>query len=231
MKFLQGEGPVISFLNRLIDMILLSTVCFLCCLPVVTIGASFSALYDVTMKWALHKEVSVFSTFFRAFAHNLKKGTILFLIAAACGLFIGIDLWSAFQWNTSARPVFIVVILAIGYFYLAEITHLFPVLAYFDDEVKVCIKKAFLLSMKNGIFTVFIMIMNILPVLLILVMPAYFGQILFLWFVIGNAFAAWLNSLHLVRLFDPEAAKKAEKEFMDQSRLVQDEKRNKNGKS
>ena len=64
--------------------------------------------------------------------------------------------------------------------------------------------------MKNGIFTVFIMVMNLLPVFAILLFPSQFGQIIFLYFVLGFSAIALQNSLHLVRLFDPERAEESE---------------------
>ncbi len=64
--------------------------------------------------------------------------------------------------------------------------------------------------MKNGIFTVFIMLLDLSPVILFFLFPVQFLQSLFLWFTVGFALIAWLNSLHLVRLFDPERVKAVE---------------------
>ena len=160
MKILQ-EGPLANFLSRLIDLILLNIVWFLCSLPVFTLGASTCAVYEVTMRYAFHGNPAILRTFFEAF-------------------------------------------------YLAVLSHVFPVLAYFDTGIKESIRKAFFLSMKNGIFTVFIMVMNLLPVFAILLFPSQFGQIIFLYFVLGFSAIALLNSLHLVRLFDPERAEESE---------------------
>ncbi len=212
-------------LNRLIDLILLSAVCFLCCVPVFTIGASITALYDVTMNYALQREVGIVAPFFRAFARNFKKATALFFVFAALGVFLFADMWGALHWESSFQFVFIVVILAVTLFYVAVVSHVFPVLAYFDLSVKECIRKAFVLSMKNGVYTVFIMVMDLLPVLLILIAPAYFGQILFFWFILGLSLTAYLNSLHMVRLFDPDAVKEAGDIRQEQETLRDEERK------
>lgn len=203
MKFLQ-EGFLADFLSRLVDLLLLSVLWFLCSIPIVTIGASTCGVYAVTMKWAVEEEPKLIKTFFEAFRAKFKKGTILFLIFLALGLFIGLDLWSAFQINAKIRYLFIVVILAGMYFYLAVVSHVFPVAVYFSYGVKETIKKAFLYAMSNGVFTVFIMIINALPMLLIMAFPTYFGQILFLWFILGVGSIAYFSSMHLVRLFESE---------------------------
>lgn len=203
MKVLQ-EGFLADFLNRLIDLILLNALWFLCSLPIFTLGASTCALYEVTMLYAFHEDSPVTKTFFRAFRKNFRKATALFLIFSAAGLFLTADLWCALQWEISIKFLIVVLILSAGYFYLAVLSHVFPVLTYFDTGIKESIRKAFLLSMKNGVFTVFIMVMNLLPVFAVLAFPGYILQILFLYFVVGFSGIAFLNSLHLARLFNPE---------------------------
>lgn len=225
MKFLQQEGSVVNGLNRLIDLILLNILWFVCSIPIFTLGATTCAVYDITMKYALHQDPSIVSTFFGSFKNNFKKGTALFFIFLAMGLFIGFDLFCAFWWDISIKFVMIVVILAVGYFYLAVLSHVFPVLTYFDTGIKETIKKSFLLSMSNGIYTVFIMVLNILPILAIIAFPSLFGQIIFFWFIIGFSVIAFLNSMHLVRLFDPKRVEEADRVEEQQKRLREEEKR------
>ncbi len=225
MKFLQQEGSVVNGLNRLIDLILLNILWFVCSIPIFTLGATTCAVYDITMKYALHQDPSIVSTFFGSFKNNFKKGTALFFIFLAMGLFIGFDLFCAFWWDISIKFVMIVVILAVGYFYLAVISHVFPVLSYFDTGVKETIKKSFFLSMSNGIYTIFIMVLNILPILAIIAFPSLFGQIIFFWFIIGFAMIAFLNSMHLVRLFDPKRVEEADRVEEQQKRLREEEKK------
>lgn len=218
MKVLQ-EGPLANFLNRFMDLVLLNVWWFLCSLPVFTIGASTCALYEVTISYALYQSPPVTSTFFQAFRKHLKKATMLSFIFLGAGLFLLVDLWCALLWNIQIKFLVLVVILAAAYFYLAVLSHVFPVLTYFDTGVKESIKKAFVLSMSNGIFTVFIMVLNLLPVILTILLPTYFGQILFFYIVFGFSTIAYFCSLHLIRLFDPKRAKEAEQIEEEQRRL------------
>lgn len=218
MKVLQ-EGPLANGLNRFMDLILLNVLWFLCSIPILTLGASTCALYEVTLRYALHETPPITRTFFQAFRKHLKKATELFLLVLAAGLFLAADLWCALQWDIQIQFVIIVVILAAAYFYLAVLSHVFAVLAYFDTGVKESIQKAFFLSMSNGIFTVFIMVMNLMPVFAILLFPNCFGQIIFFYFIIGFGVIAQLCSLHLIRLFDPIKSKEAEKLEEEQRRL------------
>ena len=222
MKFLQ-EGTLANFLNRLTDLILLNLLWFVCCLPIFTIGASTCALYEITMRYALYEEPPIIRTFFETFRHSFKKATLLFLAFLAAGLFLALDLWCAILWDIPFRFVFIVVILAVFYFYLAVLSHVFPVLAYFDAGVKESVRRAFLFSMKNGVFTVFIMVINLLPALAIVAAPAYFGEILFLYLILGFSVISLLSSLHLVRLFDPQRAANAQQTEVRQRQLKEED--------
>ena len=208
MKILQ-EGPIADFLNRFMNLLLLNVLWFLCSLPIITLGASTCAVYEVTLQYSFQEDPPIFNTFFHAFRRHLKKATALFFIFAAAGLFLLIDFWCALHWLTPLRTIIIIVILSVSYFYLAILSHVFPVLAYFDTGITESIRKAFILSMSNGIFTIFIMVMDILPVLAIIRFPSHIGEILVFYLVIGFSVIAMLNSMHLARLFDPERIEKA----------------------
>lgn len=203
MKVLQ-EGMLADFLNRLMDLILLDALWLLCSLPLFTMGAATCALYEVTMRFAVCENPAIIRTFFLTFRKCFRKATILFVIFLGAGMFLAADLWCAFQWKIRFQFLVVVVILAVVYFYLAVLSHVFPILAYFDTGVRECIRKAFFLSMNNGVFTVFIMVINLSPVFLFLLLPGYFGQILFMYLIVGFGGIAMLCSLHLVRLFAPE---------------------------
>lgn len=212
MDFLHEETPVTRLLSRFMDLILLNVFWLICSIPIVTIGASTAALYDMTMRLALHEEINILTDFFKSFVHHLKKGTLLYLLALAAGVFLAADFWSAIQWDIPFKFAFQVLILSVGYFYVATVSHAIPALAYFDEPVFQTIKHSFVLAMRNGIFTVYVMVLDLIPFILFFLFPLAFWKSLFIWMTVGVALIAWLNSLHLVRLFDPQRVKTLEEE-------------------
>ena len=50
------ENPVIAFLNKMADLILLNLIFLLCCIPVVTIGPAITALYAVSLRWVCYTD-------------------------------------------------------------------------------------------------------------------------------------------------------------------------------
>lgn len=212
MNFLHEETPVTKLLSRFMDLILLNVFWLICSIPIVTIGASTTALYDMTMRLALHEEINILTDFFKSFVHNLKKGTLLYLLALAAGAFLAADFWSAMQWDIPFKFALQVLILSVSYFYVATVSHAIPTLAYFDEPVFQTVKHGFIMAMRNGIFTVYIMVLDLIPFFLFFLFPLTFWKSLFIWMTVGIALIAWLNSLHLVRLFDPQRVKALEAE-------------------
>ena len=69
------------------DMVLLSCLFILTCLPVVTIGSSIAALYHSVTKVLVSGEGYLFETYLKSFKENLRQGILLTLFTIIlCGL-------------------------------------------------------------------------------------------------------------------------------------------------
>jgi uncharacterized membrane protein YesL len=210
MKFLQQDTFLTKFLSRLIDLVIVSVLWFLCSIPIITIGASTTAMYDVTLHLVFDDTSGIAQTFFSSFRKNFGRSTIVFLAFAASGLFLAADLWSAVNWDTPFRMLLIFMILAVSWFWMAAFTHAFAGLAWFEGKPMAVVKKTFLMAMRNGVYTMFIIILNVLPIVFLARRFASnsFGQWLITYLLIGSGAVAYLASLHLARLFAPEKMEK-----------------------
>ncbi|MBE5999313.1 MAG: YesL family protein [Eubacteriales bacterium] len=213
MRFLQGDTFLTRFLSRLIDLLIVSVLWFLCSIPLVTMGASTTAMYDVTLHLVFDEGSGIVQTFFSSFKKNFVRSTVTFLAFLVSGLFLGADLFAAVRWDTGIRPVLIFMILAACWFWAAAFTHAFPGLAWYEGKPAKVVKKAFLMAMRNGVFTMFIILLNIMPVLFLVrrFTSASFGQWLILYFLLGSGTVAYLASLHIARLFAPEKMEELER--------------------
>lgn len=218
MKFLQADTPVGRMLARLLDLMLLNIVWLICCIPVITIGASTTAMYDVAMKLYLNNEEGIFIDFFRAFKKHFLKATGLYLIIAGFGAFIAIDLWCAVHMAGPLKFVMTVVILAVGYFFMATVTHAGPVLAYWELSFGKTIKYAFIHAMRMGLQTILIMLMDLLPFLLLVFNQGLFIKSFFIWMTAGFAIIAYIKCALILLKIDPEAVSKAHED----EEIVQD---------
>lgn len=85
-RFFSGDNPIFRFTGRVLDVIVLSLLWFVCCLPVVTILPATAALYYSCVKCIRYREPEPYGSFFRSFRENLRTGAgamVAFLLIAA----------------------------------------------------------------------------------------------------------------------------------------------------
>ena len=78
-KLFHEDNIIIIFLGNLFNLMLLNVLTLLCCLPVITIGASLTAMHHVLITGIEEKNGDVIKPFFRAFMQNFMQSTILWM--------------------------------------------------------------------------------------------------------------------------------------------------------
>ncbi|MGN1184899.1 MAG: DUF624 domain-containing protein, partial [Oliverpabstia sp.] len=69
------DNKFFTFMGKVADLMILNLLCIVCCLPIVTAGASITALYYVTLKIARNEETYIARGFFHSFKENFKQAT------------------------------------------------------------------------------------------------------------------------------------------------------------
>ena len=85
------DNPVMRFLDRMADLLILNLLFVVCSIPVITVGASATAMCYVTLKMRDGEEGSVFKNFFKAFRQNFVQATLIWIILAALAGFLVAD--------------------------------------------------------------------------------------------------------------------------------------------
>lgn len=99
MHFMEYDSTVTGFIGKVTDIVILSAVWFLCCVPIFTIGASTVALYYSSVKSIRKEKGYVLKNFFHSFKQNFFPATVLWLFF----LIIAILLYFSFIF-TNALP-------------------------------------------------------------------------------------------------------------------------------
>lgn len=81
-KLLDVEGPVIGFLDKAGQLIALSVLWLLGCVPIVTVGTSCAALYYAVIKSVRRGQGSAVKEFFRCYRENLARGIAVTVLSA-----------------------------------------------------------------------------------------------------------------------------------------------------
>ena len=175
MNIFSIDGPLLSKLDRFTDLVGLALITTVCCIPVVTIGASLTAMYSVTMRMAKNEDGKIIKPFFKAFAANFKQSTVVWLF---CMLLITVfygDYYILYQsglkFSMLANRVVTIASGGLLLLSLFAATYVFPLLAYFDNTIKNTIKNALIMSIFRFKQTLLLIIINLLPMLVGFVYP------------------------------------------------------------
>ena len=136
------ENPVMRALAVACDLLLLNLLTLVCCVPVITGGASIAALYDIVIHIVRQEDDYLIRPFFRSFAGNLKQATLLWLLFLLAAALLVVDYLAAVSYIPALR----VGIIAIGIILFAIALYAFALLARYDNTLRATLRNAAVLS-------------------------------------------------------------------------------------
>lgn len=190
------DNPVWRFIGKFWDVLVVNLLWIICSIPIVTIGASTTAMYYVTLRLVRDEDGYTIRSFFKSFKDNFKQATAIWLIFLAVGLILGFDLYFVLTMMaySTLRTVMTTVFLALLFIWFAMFTFVFPLQSRFYNPVKKTIFNAFFMSIRHIFYTIGIVVMDVVLVLLTLTM---IPQLL----MFGVALIAFVNSFFLNAVF------------------------------
>ena len=203
--FKPDSGLMIA-MTQITDCIFLSLFFLLGCVPVVTVGTSFAAMYDAVYRGFREGERNTWQRFLRCFRQNWKAGiapTLVFFVACGGLVYGTVQIWNAavyerISWGLFAGLAFGAVVL------VGVLSLLFPMLSRFENSLGNLLKNTVVLALANLPRTLALGILNAAAGLLCLrfVFPLFFLP----------ALAALLGSLLIEPVFKPYMPEKPEEE-------------------
>ena len=161
--FFDADSWFMQLISRFSSLIILNLL-FLCtCIPIFTIGAALTALYDVVFRMDSEREGQIVLTYFRAFVANFKQSLpiwllFLLLIAASCGNAV---IFSNF--GTLPGNILFVLSVVILINTLLVFGYVFPLLSQFDNTIVNTLRNSLLLAVANLPRTLIITVINCFP--------------------------------------------------------------------
>ena len=201
MKLFDPEGPLMSALAKLSDVVFCNIMFCLCSLPVVTIGAALSALYECTMSIVEDTEKpQIFRQFWTSFKKNLRQGTVLWLIFLGGALVLIAYGFAVGAMGGELSRIYRIFLYLLVFLYLAGFAYVFPVQGNMDLPVREVLKTAWLLSAVALPYTLLILAVTGAAVYIsFFTGPDTLYASIFLWAVIIFGLVAYLQSF-LLRL-------------------------------
>ena len=161
-KFLNPDNALMITMTQITDCIFLSLFFLVGCIPVITMGASFAALYDATFRGFRQGDKHCWSRFGQVYKENWKASILPTLVFFAAVSLLGkvlISLWNSavagnLSWMLFSGAAFV------GVLVLGILSLMFPVLSRFENSVAGLLKNTVFLAMANLPRTLMLGILN-----------------------------------------------------------------------
>jgi len=187
------ENSFWEFMNNVTNVLFIGLIWFVFCLPIITIGASTTALYDYTLKLAANAEGYVIKSFFQSFKKNFAKATLIWLLILLGIGFLTLDAYICLAMGNTIGNILFFAILALGIIFLIISIYVFPVLAFFHTNIKDTFKNACLMGIARLPLTLLILIIFGIGALITYSVP-------YLIFALGG-FTAYVSSYCYLSVF------------------------------
>ena len=201
MNFNWIDNPIMRGMGRLADFIILNLLWVVCSIPIITIGASTTALYTVMLKLVKNEEGYIAKGFLKAFKENFKQSTIMWIIFLLISIVFVVDFVSIKLMSDEIGGILQILFLFMGASLAAWMVYAFALQARFVNTVKNTLKNAMILVFAKLPFTVLIVLLTVGPVLVTFLTVRTLVIGVMVWFFAGVSLVAWLNSYLLRFVF------------------------------
>lgn len=154
MNIFSSNSLLGRFLNLIADIFILNILWVLCSLPIITIGASTTALYYAIMKRQRKDEGYITRNFFSSFKENFKQSTIIWLLLVIIGFILELDLRIGVSISSPLGKLMIFSSILIMIPYSFILIYIFPIQAKFVNPIFVNIRNALLIAVAHFGYTV-----------------------------------------------------------------------------
>ena len=167
------DGAVTGFLMKIGDCVLLSIFWVLFSLPVITLGASTTALYHAVRKVLREDQNGIWAFFWEGFRENFKQSTAIWLILLVVFSLLGLSASSAVALYEEGRVSLTMLILLGIVLALAVMwaLYLFPCVDRFQSTVRQIVKSCAQVAVINILWSLMLLLIFGLSVFLTVNLP------------------------------------------------------------
>lgn len=202
-KLFRMDSPLMRFLTKIADLMVLNILFCVTSIPLITIGASWTALYSVTLKMVRDEEGSVSRSYFRSFRQNFRQATLLWLGVLVVLTLLVLDIRVLNGMAEGTAPgllrVGVEILALLG---IMVLQYLFPSLARFEASLADTLKNACMMALAHLPKTALMTTAAVGAVWITLINNTTIAVGLMVWPLIGFSLMAFGNSGILRKIFD-----------------------------
>lgn len=200
-RFFNPDNPVMEFIAKIFDLVILNLIFIFSCVPIITIGASTSALSYVTFKMVRGEDPYIWRNFWKSFRQNFKQGTLVWIFSILIFIFLGMDFYIINSQNTSLFAVVRILLWIVCAVALSVFLYVFPVISHFVCTTKQALKNALLMTFGHLPYTLMMLALAGLLLFLCSSSNKLFAMIVVLSGICGFSVVSFVYSIMFDRIF------------------------------
>lgn len=169
------ENAFMCFINKIIDLVVLSILWTLCSAPLVTMGAASAALYYAVTKSVRCQRGHAAKDFWRAFKSNLKRGILFELVWAALAfmmLVTDVPLVTTFLDTGKVQNVFLLILFAVkAVLLIGAACWYYPMISRFEQGVWKTAEAAVFTMLRHALRSILVILLTVFAVSLLVAEP------------------------------------------------------------
>lgn len=166
----QLDSPFFRFLTNFGNIIIVSILWVLGCLPVITIAASTSALYYTCVKVILHGRGYVIKDFIHSYKDNLKQGSLITLLSLTIAGILFMN--HAYITHLEQAPIYLISMYRCSLlFFSGMLLYIIPNLSRFRVSFLALLKLSLFMMIRHFYRTFIMMVLLVAASILILSIP------------------------------------------------------------
>ena len=201
MRFNTNDYIVVRALGKIFVLMCLYILWLVCSIPVITVGASTTALYTVVLKMVKNEEGYILKDFLKAFKSNFKQSTIAWIMILMIGIICWVDQQIVSQIAEPMGMMMNVAVFIVGFIVLAVTIYIFPLIARYENTLRAALKNAVLISIARLPYTLLMMTVLVAAIIVSMWNGYIFMIAITIWCFIGVSAVAYINSCILRRVF------------------------------
>lgn len=201
-EFFNKDSFAMRFLTQLGNLILVNIIFIITCIPVVTIGASISALYRITFAIHCKEEVTVLRTYFGTFKSSFKHSTIIWIPSCAALSFFLYEIYLLWFELDPKYAMFQIPVWIMIFIILSIMIYSFPMIGLYEQPLKQTLKNSVILAVTNLPLTISTIVVKGGILFFCLAQPTIGVAIGSLYILMGFGLSAFITSFFMKRIFE-----------------------------
>lgn len=193
------DSPFMRFMALVANLILLNLLWLITSLPLITAGASTTAMYFVVLQYVNKQDDALLKPYFRAFKENFKQATKIWIPHGLIGLALVAECFYLTINETGGLWWLIFAVMAVVYLLISGM--LYPMLARYKNTTRNIVLNSINLSFRNALSMLVTVILNFAPIGILMLDRTFFLKLLPLWTFGGFSLIAYLNAVVIMRIF------------------------------